>query len=105
PQTVFTYYAGMSGIHPIAAARTWACNHTITAEVERASASEEGVLLALGGRFAGWTIFVKNNRLVYEYNFVEQERFVATSTAEVPIGTSTLQMRFDLTDRARGRAT
>jgi arylsulfatase A-like enzyme len=105
PQTVFTYYAGMSGIHPIAAARTWARNHTITAEVERASASEEGVLLALGGRFAGWTIFVKNNRLVYEYNFVEQERFVATSTAEVPIGTSTLQMRFDLTDRARGRAT
>jgi arylsulfatase A-like enzyme len=104
-RTVFTYYPGMSGLHPIVAGRTWARNHTITAEVERAGPHDEGVLLALGGRFAGWTLFVKDNRLVYEYNFVELERYMVTSNVEVPVGASTLQVRFDLTGRAQGRAT
>ncbi|MGH9014840.1 MAG: arylsulfatase [Acidimicrobiia bacterium] len=104
-RTVFTYYPGMAGIHPMVAGRTFNRNHTITAEVERPDASAEGVLLALGGRFAGWTLYVKDNRLVYEYNFVELERYAVTSTREVPVGASTLQMRFDLTGRRQGKAT
>lgn len=101
----FTYYQGMSGIHPQAAGPTRNRNHTITAEVTRPDASAEGVLLALGGRFAGWTFFVKDDRLVYEYNYVEVDRYVVASDVEVPVGRSTLQMRFDLTGRLRGRAT
>jgi hypothetical protein len=42
---------------------------------------------------------------VYEYNFVELERYVVTSTEEVPVGASTLQMRFDLTGRRQGKST
>jgi arylsulfatase A-like enzyme len=104
-RTVFTYYPGMAGIHPMVAGRTFNRNHTITAEVERPDASAEGVLLALGGRFAGWTLYVKDNRLVYEYNFVELERYIVTSTRDVPVGASTLQMRFDLTGRRQGKST
>jgi arylsulfatase A-like enzyme len=104
-RSVFTYYPYMAGIHPQLAGPTRNRSHTITAEVVRPDAAAEGVLLALGGRFAGWTFFVKDNRLVYEYNFVGVERFVVTSSVEVPVGESTLQMRFDLTGRLQGRAT
>lgn len=100
----FVYYAGMSGIHPQAAGPTRNRNHTITAEVIRPDSHTEGVLLALGGRFAGWTLFVKDNRLVYEYNFVEVDRYVVTSDEELPTGRCTLGMRFELTGRLQGRA-
>lgn len=100
----FVYYPGMSGIHPQAAGPTRNRNHTITAEVIRPDTSAEGVLLALGGRFAGWTLFVKDNRLVYEYNFVEVDRYVVASDEELPTGRCSLAMRFELTGRLKGRA-
>ena len=100
----FVYYPGMSGIHPQAAGPTRNRNYTITAEIDRSDASEEGVLLALGGRFAGWTFFVKDNRLVYEYNYVELARYVVTSEVELPVGPCTVAVRFELTGRLRGRA-
>jgi arylsulfatase len=105
PGTVFTYYPMMSGIHPQAAGPTRNRNHTITAYVERPTADAEGVLLALGGRFAGWTFFVKDNRLHYEYNFVEMERFKVSSDTELPTGASELAMRFELTGRLQGVTT
>lgn len=104
-QTVFTYYPGMSGLHPIVAARTVGRSHTITAEVDRSDASQEGVLLAIGGRFAGWTLYVQRNRLVYEHNYVGLERYVVTSATDVPTGPCTLEMRFDRTERLAGNVT
>lgn len=103
-RSLFTYYPGMSGINPRAAAVTRNRNHTITAWVHRPDDRAEGAILAMGGRFAGWTLFVKDNLLVYEYNYVELERYVVTSRSEVPVGSSVLQMRFDLTGRLQGTA-
>lgn len=101
-RTVFTYFPLMAGIHPQAAGPTRNRNHTITAYVDRRDESAQGVLLALGGRFAGWTFFVKDNHLVYEYNFVEIERYRIRSDRPLPTGPSVLQMRFELTGRLRG---
>lgn len=102
--TRFVYYQGMSGIHPQMAGPTRNRSHTITAEVDRPDAACEGVLLALGGRFAGWTLYVKDNRLVYEYNYLDIERYTVSSETEVPVGRSQLSMRFEMTGRLRGRA-
>ncbi len=104
-RTEYTYYPLMSGIHPQAAGPTRNRNHTITAYVERPDESAEGVLLALGGRFAGWTLFVKDNHLWYDYNFVEVEHYVVRSTKPLPTGRSTLAMRFELTGRLQGDVT
>jgi arylsulfatase len=102
---LFTYYPGMSGLHPMVAARTVGRSHTITAEVDRTDPSQAGVLLAIGGRFAGWTFYVQRNRLVYEHNYVGLERYVITSDTEVPIGPCALGMRFERTDRLAGNVT
>ncbi len=101
----FVYHQGMSGIHPQAAGPTRNRSHTIIAEILREDAGDEGVLLAVGGRFAGWTLYVKDNRLVYEYNYVELERTVVTSEIELPLGACTVAMHFELTGRLTGDAT
>ena len=44
----------------------------------------EGVLIAQGGAFAGWSLFVKDGRLIYEHNYVGLERYRVVSTESDP---------------------
>ena len=67
-------------------------SYTITAEVTIPEGGAEGVLLAAGNRFGGYTLFVKDGRLVYEYNFGEV-RYVIRSDAEIAAGPHTLPLR------------
>jgi arylsulfatase len=57
----------------------------------------EGVLIAQGGRFAGWSLFVKDRRLVYEHNYLGLERYRVTSDVAIPAGPVTLGMAFAVT--------
>jgi hypothetical protein len=41
----------------------------VLATVELA-ANDEGVVVAQGGRFGGWTLYVQDGRLVYEHNYI-----------------------------------
>ena len=59
------------------------------------------MILAAGGRFGGYVLFVKDRRLVYEYNFADV-RYVITSETEVPVGPSTLHFEFAKTGQHRG---
>lgn len=43
----------------------------------------EGVLIAQGGKFGGWTLFVKDNYLHYEHNFVGMAHY--RIVADVPL--------------------
>ena len=51
------------------AARTTNASHKILAEVEFTPDSE-GVIVAQGSRFGGYTLFVKDGKLTYVYNFL-----------------------------------
>jgi arylsulfatase A-like enzyme len=58
---------------------------TIIADIERASASEDGCLFALGDSKSGISLFVQNNRLVCDYSLFAKH-YEAVSTLEVPVG-------------------
>ena len=45
-----------------------------------------GVLFAHGSRFGGHTLYVKDNRLHYDYNFVGMHEQKIVATEDVPIG-------------------
>ena len=79
-------------------------SYTITAEVTIPEGGAEGVLLAAGNRFGGYTLFMKDDRLVYEYNFGEV-RYVIRSDARVPRGASTCRFAFSKTGQHQGRGT
>lgn len=66
---------------------------SITANVDINSKTNEGVLLALGGRFGGFSFFVKNNKLQIIHN-CNKEITSLTSDAEIPIGK--VKLRYEL---------
>ncbi|MCH6583882.1 MAG: arylsulfatase, partial [Proteobacteria bacterium] len=61
-------------------------NHSITAHATIPEGGANGVLLATGGIYGGYTFFVKNNRLYYEYNAFNEDRYQVVSETEIPTG-------------------
>jgi arylsulfatase len=104
PRPTYTYYPLMATVPQEVAADTRDRSHTITAHVVIPPGGAEGVLLAMGSRFGGYTLFVKDGRLVYEYNFLNRERFVVTSARAIPDGAATLGLTFTRTGKLQGIA-
>ena len=61
-------------------------DHSITAHATIPEGGASGVLLATGGIYGGYTFFVKNNRLYYEYNAFNEDRYQVVSETEIPTG-------------------
>ena len=59
----------------------------------------EGVLIAQGGRFAGWSFFIKDGKLIYEHNYLGLERYRVVSDEPVPVGDMELGMEFHITGK------
>jgi hypothetical protein len=78
-------------------------SHTITAEVEIPEGGAEGVLLAHGSWFAGYSLYVKNRRLVYVHNHLGLAEYRIDSTEDLPAGKATLRFCFTRTGEHRGR--
>ena len=66
----------------------------VTTEVELLSVADEGVLFAQGGRFGGFTFYMKNNRLVFHYSYFGEKHYTIRSTSTIPIGVSHLKFKF-----------
>ncbi len=69
-------------------------SHSITAEITVPPKGVEGALISQGGRFGGWSLFVKNNRPVYEYNWVGLKNYAVASTKPLPQGKVALRLDF-----------
>jgi arylsulfatase len=93
----FTYYPGAGTIEGAAAVNVRNRSHTITAEVEIPASGAEGVLIADGGRFGGFSLYVKDGRLSYAYNFLGRQRWHVHSESKIAAGKSVLQFSFEKT--------
>ncbi|BAU65501.1 sulfatase [Stanieria sp. NIES-3757] len=69
-------------------------NHTITVDVTIPDEGAEGMLATLGGRFAGYGLFIQDNKLVYHYNLAGVERYDVVSDRDVPTGNITLKAEY-----------
>ena len=77
-------------------------SHTITAEFEVGAAGAEGVLIAQGGRFAGWALYVLEGRLAYCHNWFNTEYYYVRAPDALPSGPVTVQYQFDFDGGAPG---
>ncbi len=68
---------------------------TITAEIESPEGGGNGTVIAQGGRFGGWSLYVKDGVPGYDYNFLGLQRTSIASTKKLPSGRSTLRFQFD----------
>ncbi len=68
-RTSLTVYSGMTGMTENTFINVKNRSHTITAVVDVPDANAEGVILAQGGRFGGWSLHVLQGRPAYTYNW------------------------------------
>jgi arylsulfatase len=90
----FTYGPGVGYINPNSAPNTHNVPFSITAEVESATGAADGVIAAIGGSTAGWSLYVKDGRPVFYYNFFEVAGYRAQSSVPLPQGKSTVRVEF-----------
>jgi arylsulfatase A-like enzyme len=93
-RTSLTIYEGMTGMSENVFINTKNSSHTITAEVEIPKGSANGVVLAQAGRFGGWSLYLKNGRPTYTYNFLGLTRFTVAAPTPVPPGKATIRYEF-----------
>jgi arylsulfatase A-like enzyme len=89
----FTYAAGTTRIPEGSAPPVYRRSHRIVADIELPQEGAEGVIVATGGSAAGYTLYVKDRRLVYEYNFFGKNRYIIASDRPLPTGK--VQVVFD----------
>lgn len=98
-RTHFTYYPDAVGIPEGSAPDLKNKSFSITAEVEipKDHDNAQGVLVAQGGRFAGWSFFIDidKGKPTFAYNFLGSERTLIQSNEKVPVGASNVRFEFD----------
>ena len=67
---------------------------TITAEIEVPASGGNGTVIAQGGRFGGWSLYVKDGVPAYDYNFLGLQQTSIVSTKKLSPGKAELRFEF-----------
>jgi arylsulfatase A-like enzyme len=95
PRDRYIYYPGASAVPESVAVNLRGRSYRIFAEVEITDPNCSGVIFAHGSRFGGHALYIKDKKLVYDYNFLgikPEQKFVSP---ELTPGKHLLGMEFD----------
>ncbi len=76
---------------------------SITAEVEIPQGGANGVIIAQAGRFGGWSLYLKDGKPTYCYNFLGLKQFKVSAPAALAPGKATVRMDFDYDGGGMGK--
>lgn len=93
-RTSLTVYDGMIGMTENVFINTKNRSHTITAEVTIPKGGASGVILSQAGRFGGWSLYVKDGKPMYSYNFLGLSTYKIASPTVLPEGKVTIRYEF-----------
>jgi arylsulfatase A-like enzyme len=93
-RTSLTLAEGMTGMMENVFINVKNRSNTITAEVEAPASGANGTVLAQGGRFGGWSLYIKNGVPAYDYNFLGLMRFSIASAKPLAPGKATIKFDF-----------
>jgi arylsulfatase len=94
-RTSMTLAEGMDGMMESVFINVKNRSKTITAEIEVPASGAHGTLLAQGGRFGGWSLYVKDGVPAYDYNFLGLQHTSIAATKKLAPGKSTVVFQFD----------
>jgi arylsulfatase len=92
-RTSLTVYQGMIGMSENVFINLKNRSHTITAEVDIRNKAN-GVILAQAGRFGGWSLYMKDGKPTYTYNWVGLQRYTVAAKQALPAGKATIRFEF-----------
>jgi len=87
-------FGGMKRLSENSIINTKNKSHSVTAEVTVPESGAEGVIIAQGGAFAGWSLYAKGGKPVYCYNLLGLQRFKIAGDTPLPPGTHQVRMEF-----------
>jgi arylsulfatase len=95
PRDRYVYYPGAAEVPESAAVSIRNRSYTIATEVDIQTPEAAGVLFSHGARFGGHSLYVKDRRLKYVYNFVGSNEQMIESTKDIPTGKVILSVAFE----------
>jgi arylsulfatase len=93
-RTSLTLYEGMSDLLENDFINVKNTSSEIIAEVETGDKPANGVIVAQGGRFGGWSLYVKDGTPTFTYNYLGLDLTTATASEKLPNGKATVTMDF-----------
>ena len=102
---VFTYYPpGAEFIAEATSPPVKNRDHTITASTET-DGKTDGVIVACGGYFSGYTLYVKNNVLAYTYNYFDENYYTIRASKPLAAGKHEIKCTYQRQDGNTGKVT
>jgi arylsulfatase len=93
-RTSLTLAEGMTGMMEAVFINVKNRSKVITAEIEVPAGGGNGTVIAQGGRFGGWSLYVKDGVPAYDYNFLGMQRTSIASSKKLAPGKSVLKFDF-----------
>ena len=88
------FFAGMGRLSENSVVNIKNKSFSVTAEVEVPDGGVEGVIIAQGGRFGGWALYLKEGQAKFVYNVLGIHEFTTEAEAPIPAGTHQVRMEF-----------
>jgi arylsulfatase A-like enzyme len=105
PKTRYEYLGQMARVDRLLAPDITDRSYIVTAEFVPSHQETTGIILAWGSRFAGFTIYLKDSRVWYEYVYSESVRHVTSAEFCCPAsGSAKIRLQFERTGKNSGRA-
>jgi arylsulfatase len=99
-----TVYDGMHGMSENVFINAKNMSHNITAEIESPGGSGvNGAIIAQAGRFGGWSLYLKDGKPTYTYNYLGLNEYTVSSPQALPAGKVTIRFAFAYDGGGRGK--
>ena len=93
-RTALTVYEGMVGMSENVFINTKNRSLSITAEVQIPEGGGNGVIIAQAGRFGGWSLYLKDGKPRFAYNFLGLKTYKVAADKALPAGKATIRYEF-----------
>jgi len=93
-RTSLTLYEGMQGMLENTFMNVKNRSSKITADLDIPADGANGAILSQGGRFGGWSLYMKDGKPAYTYNFLGLARYTVVSPNALPPGPATVTLDF-----------
>lgn len=103
PKPSYTYYPDTVPVPFNSVPRLLRRQHRVTAHLRVPEAGAEGVIIAEGSAFGGWSLFLKDGHAHYVHNCLRMSMHHLVSTMPVPVGDVMLEFEFTPTGSQSGR--
>ena len=88
------FFAGMGRLSENSVVSIKNKSFSVTAEVEIPDGGADGVIIAQGGRFGGWTVYFKDGKARFVYNTLGIHEYATAADTAIPSGTHQVRMEF-----------